>query len=154
MTLVIDGREPRRVKKAYTPTGLAKKPLILCIDDDPGLQSAIEMRLRRYEVEMHHAFYGMQGIWESVHDSPDLILLDVAMPNGDGRYVLRCLRTNQKTALVPIIVLTGMRDPKLIHEFLMAGADKYLRKPISGDALVEQIRRYIPLNERPEDESS
>jgi DNA-binding response OmpR family regulator len=151
MTLIIDSAETRLLKSGRSHDA-TKIPSILCVDDDPGLQSAIEMRLRRYNVEMQHAFYGMQGIWESLHGKPDLILLDIAMPNGDGRYVLRCLRAKQETALVPIIVLTGMRDPRLVSELLLSGADKCLRKPISGDELVEQIRRYVPLNERSEEE--
>ncbi len=151
MTLVVDGRLPRKVHYSADPNAPLRTPAILCIDDDPGIQSAIEMRLRRYNVEMHHAYYGMQGIWESIRGNPDLIILDVAMPNGDGRYVLRCLRANHETAQVPILVLTGMRDPQLVHDLMMAGADQYLRKPISGDELVHQISRYITLEKKQEE---
>jgi DNA-binding response OmpR family regulator len=96
-------------------------------------------------VSVRHTYYGMQGIWESIRDSPDLIILDIAMPNGDGRYVLQCLRSNKNTARVPIIVLTGMRDVKLMRELVLAGADQYLRKPISGDELVHQIGCFVTL---------
>jgi DNA-binding response OmpR family regulator len=101
-----------------------------------------------FDVVVHHAFYGMQGIWESVRKQPDLILLDMAMPNGDGRYVLRCLRANRDTATVPIIVLTGMRDPKLAHEAIALGADQYLRKPVSGEELIKRIGSYIALKSK------
>jgi DNA-binding response OmpR family regulator len=150
MTLVVDGRLPRKVHYPVAQNTPIHTPTILCIDDDPGIQSAIEMRLRRYNIEIQHAFYGMQGIWESIRGKPELILLDVAMPNGDGRYVLRCLRANRETAQVPILVLTGMRDPQLVRELIAGGADQYLRKPISGDELVHQIGRYVTLQNKQE----
>jgi DNA-binding response OmpR family regulator len=145
MTLVIDHRLPRRIHFAHSDETQVRTPVIMCVDDDPGIQSAIEMRLRCYDVSVRHTYYGMQGIWESIRDSPDLIILDVAMPNGDGRYVLQCLRSNKNTARVPIIVLTGMRDPNLMRELVLAGADQYLHKPISGDQLVHQIGRFVTL---------
>jgi DNA-binding response OmpR family regulator len=145
MTLVIDHRLPRRIHFAPSDETQVRTPVIMCVDDDPGIQSAIEMRMRCYDVSVRHTYYGMQGIWESIRDSPDLIILDVAMPNGDGRYVLQCLRSNKNTARVPIIVLTGMRDPNLMRELVLAGADQYLRKPISGDELVHQIGCFVTL---------
>jgi DNA-binding response OmpR family regulator len=131
--------------KRNCPHSSTYVPSILCIDDDPGIQSIIELRMRAFEVVVHHAFYGMQGIWDSVRKHPDMILLDMAMPNGDGRYVLRCLRANRDTASVPIIVLTGMRDPKLAQEAFALGVDEYLRKPVSGDELIRRIGSYITL---------
>jgi DNA-binding response OmpR family regulator len=151
MTLVVDHRLPRKVHFPVSQNCPPKLPIVLCIDDDPNIQSAIEMRLRRYEVAVQHAFYGMQGIWESVRGNPALIILDIAMPNGDGRYVLRCLRSHKNTARVPIIVLTGMRDPHLVRDIMLAGADQYLRKPISGDELIQQIGRFINLQKKIED---
>jgi DNA-binding response OmpR family regulator len=150
MTLVVDHRLPRKVHFHAAQNSPAQTPIILCIDDDPNIQSAIEMRMRRYDVEVQHAFYGMQGIWDSVRGNPALIILDIAMPNGDGRYVLRCLRSNKNTARVPIIVLSGMRDPHLVRDVMLAGADQYLRKPISGDELVHQIGRFVTLQDKPE----
>jgi DNA-binding response OmpR family regulator len=145
MTLVVDHRLPRRVHFATPNETQVRTPVIMCVDDDPGIQGAIEMRLRCYDVSVHHTFYGMQGIWESIRDCPDLIILDVAMPNGDGRYVLQCLRSNKNTARVPVIVLTGMRDANLMRDLILAGADQYLRKPINGDELVHQIGRFVTL---------
>lgn len=150
MTSAVDHRLPRKVHSSDAQDSPPKLPVVLCIDDDPNIQSAIELRLNRYEVEVQHAYYGMQGIWESVRGNPALIILDIAMPNGDGRYVLRCLRSNKNTAHVPIIVLTGMRDPQLMRDIMLAGADEYLRKPISSDELIHQIGRFIMLQKKPE----
>jgi DNA-binding response OmpR family regulator len=92
----------------------------------------------------------MQGIWEAVRKRPDLIIMDLAMPNGDGCYILRCLRDNVQTASIPIIVLTGMRDQALAARVMHAGADHFLRKPISFDELLHNMSRFIDLRPLPE----
>lgn len=124
-------------------------PRILCIDDDPDIQTTIELRMRQYDVEVEHAFYGMQGIVETVNKLPDLILMDLAMPNGDGHYLLNCIRKNNSTAGIPIIVLTGMRDPAIKADIMRMGADVFLNKPIRFDDLLHHISRFIDIKERP-----
>jgi len=123
-----------------TPT-----PRILCVDDDPDIQTALELRMRPYDVELDHAFYGMQGIVEAVKKHPDLILMDLAMPNGNGEYLLECVKKNRETAHIPIIVLTGMRNPALKRQLLSAGADVFLQKPIQFDELLHELGRFIDL---------
>jgi DNA-binding response OmpR family regulator len=76
--------------------------------------------------------------------------MDLAMPNGDGKYIIECLRRNRDTAGTPVIILTGMRDPALQGQLLAAGADMFLRKPIAFDDLVHNIGRYIVLKPRSE----
>ncbi len=121
------------------------RPVILCVDDDPEISRTIEVRLRSYDVEVRRAFHGMQGLWESMRKRPDLIIMDLAMPNGDGCHVLRCLRSNKQTASIPVIVLTGMRDPALSARVMNSGADQLLRKPVSFDVLLKCMNRYLDL---------
>lgn len=123
----------------------AHTPLVLCIDDDPDISWAIEMRLKNYDVVVRRAFHGMHGIWEAIRKRPDLILMDLAMPNGDGSYVVRCLRGSRETAGVPIVVLTGMRDPSLPNRMIRLGADAYITKPVAFDELKHQMSRFIDL---------
>lgn len=123
-----------------------REPMILCVDDDPDIAMAIEMRLRPYSVTVELAFYGMQGIWEALRKRPDLIIMDLAMPNGDGHYILECLRTNDETSMIPTIVLTGLRDPNLRRQVLRAGADVFLRKPIDFDKLFHNMSRFVTLH--------
>lgn len=125
-------------------------PMILCVDDDPDVSWTIEMRLKAYEVTVKRAFHGMHGIWEAVRARPDLIIMDLAMPNGDGRYILRCLRANAETSAVPIIVLTGMRDPALASQLIKEGADAFLHKPLSFDELMHNISRFLDLEALPD----
>ena len=132
-------------------------PTILCVDDDPDITWTIEMRMKPYDVTVKRAFHGMHGIWEAVRSRPDLIIMDLAMPNGDGSYILRCLRANADTATVPIIVLTGMRDPALAGRLIQEGADAFLRKPLAFDELLHNISRFVDLrkleDEADDDES-
>ncbi|QDU57328.1 response regulator [Aeoliella mucimassa] len=126
-------------------------PRILCVDDDPDLHTNLELRMQIYDVKIERAFYGMQGIVEAAHTLPDLILMDHAMPNGDGEYLLQCIKSNRATANIPIIVLTGMRDPVLRNRLIAGGADVFLNKPIAFDDLVHEMSRFIDLRLR-EDE--
>lgn len=127
-----------------------RAPKVLCIDDDPEVSWAIEARLRAYNVEVRRTFHGMQGIGQAVDSQPDLIILDLSMPGGDGAYVAENLRNNTHTAAIPIIVLTGSRDSDLQQKTLHLGVDSFLRKPIAFDELKEHIARFIDLRRRSE----
>lgn len=123
-------------------------PHILCVDDDPDFQTTIELRMRKYDVEIEHAFYGMQGIVEAHQSLPDLILMDLAMPHGNGEYLLDVVKRNDATANIPVIVLTGMRNPGLKNRLINSGAEAFLQKPVHFDELVHQISRFVDLRER------
>lgn len=126
----------------------SQRPMILCVDDDPDISLSIQMRLKPFNVTVTRAFHGMHGICEAVRRPPDLIIMDLAMPRGDGNYVLRCLRMNRETSTVPIIILTGMRDPAIVSRLISAGADGFLRKPLSFDDLLHNISRFVDLSPR------
>ncbi|MCS7467154.1 response regulator [Stieleria sp. ICT_E10.1] len=132
------------------PSKATRTPRILCIDDDPEICRTLEMRLSDYQAEVLVAYFGTQGFWEAITDHPDLILMDVSMPSGDGRFVLESLRNNQATEGIPVIVLTGMRDPELHSEMLALGADRFLNKPIHFDVLLREMQSFVELSKRPE----
>ena len=127
-------------------------PTILCIDDDPEVSGAIELRLSKYDVHLIRAFHGMHGYAEALAHKPDVIVMDLAMPRGDGATILECLRRNRQTASIPVIVLTGMRDRRLRHRLLNLGADRFLHKPIRLDELTHELGRFVELHES-EDEA-
>lgn len=129
---------------------LKQWPKIICIDDNPDIHTNLDLRMRSFEVALEHAYYGMQGIVDALKSEPDLILTDMAMPNGDGSYLVESIRTNPSTASVPIIVLSGMRNPKLKAAVLRSGADLFVQKPVRFADLLEQMRRFIPIHERQE----
>jgi len=124
------------------------RPTVLCIDDDPEVSGAIERRLSRYDVHLIRAFHGMHGYAEALAHKPDVIVTDLRMPSGDGATILECLRRNQQTAAIPVIVLTGMRDHRLKQRLLNLGANEFLCKPLLLDDLTRTLGRFIELRER------
>jgi DNA-binding response OmpR family regulator len=128
-------------------------PTILCIDDDPEVSGAIELRLSKFDVHLIRAFHGMHGYAEALVHRPDVIVMDLRMPRGDGATILECLRRNQQTAAIPVIVLTGMRDPRLKRRLLNLGADEFLCKPLRLDELTRSLSRFVDLHERHECEA-
>jgi response regulator RpfG family c-di-GMP phosphodiesterase len=126
----------------------AEWPTILCIDDDPQIPEAIGLRLNQYEVNLLSAGHGMHGFWLAMSNRPQLVITDVNMPQGTGDYVVDCLRHNSDTREIPIIVLTGQRDPQLEHRLRHSGADEYFIKPVHFDRLREAIFKFISLKDR------
>lgn len=130
------------------PVTKTRTPRILCIDDDPAIHTAFQLRMREYDIEVAQAFYGMQGVAEAVRTRPDVIVMDIAMPNGDGLYVLQCLRSNPDTASVPVVMLSGMRDPALKRDAFDNGADSFLTKPVAFTEVVEELSQHVRMVKR------
>ncbi len=121
------------------------KPKILCIDDDPDVIAAMTTRFNQYEVEIHTAFFGTQGIWAAVTEKPDVIITDLRMPNGDGDYVVECLKGRSDTCDIPVIVLTGQRDQQIKQWMRTLGVQSYLHKPVSMEQLLSELGKYVGL---------
>jgi CheY-like chemotaxis protein len=132
---------PAPRNKRHTPT-------IVCIDDDPDVSRAVRLLLSKYDVDVIPAFTGEQGIWQALCKNPDLVITDMRMPQGAGDMVLECLKSVPKTWAVPVIVLTGVREPHLRGRMKRLGAVGYLLKPASTAQLLEEIGKYIELVER------
>lgn len=128
-------------------TTAQKRPTILCVDDDPQLTAAIELRLSEYEVDVFCNFTGMQGIWRAISEKPDLIIVDLVMPQGNGEYLIECIRQNNDTASIPVIMLTGAREQRLARRMRKLGVDSFLRKPVHTDELIAEIEKYVDLHQ-------
>jgi response regulator RpfG family c-di-GMP phosphodiesterase len=120
-------------------------PVVLCIDDDPQVSEAIALRLRNYNVEVLRAFHGTHGLCLAVECQPDLIITDLNMPQGAGTYVIESLQNHSDTRRLPIIVLTGQRNPRLNESVYQLGAASVLKKPIHFNELAAAISKFIPL---------
>ena len=132
-----------RCLQGDVPEGIA--PTVLCVDDDPNISEAIGRRLLRLGIRVLRAYDGMQGCWLAVTEKPDVIVLDVAMPNGNGVEILECLKRNEQTATIPVVVLTGKAEPGLCRRMQKLGAVQYLSKPIPFDELLEAITRQVSM---------
>lgn len=152
MTATLNRRIERHLSSkgiGLSPTTMRRTPTVLFVDDDPDIQTAFEIRMRPFAIRVKHAFFGAQGIEEAIKTHPDLILMDLAMPNGNGEYLLETIKRNQATADIPVVVLTGMRDPTIKNRVLRQGAEGFLRKPASFDDLLHEIGRFIDVDRHP-----
>lgn len=118
---------------------------VLCIADDPDISRAIEMRLRPYAVTVLQAFHGMQGFWLAMTEHPDLIITDINMPQGQGDYIVECLKRNSETQSMPVVVLSGRREKAMKSLLHNLGVDRYLTKPCDSAELLETIESLIDL---------
>ncbi len=130
------------------PSAASRWPTLLCIDDDPQICEAIGLRLREYEVDVLCGYHGTHGFWLAMTDRPDLIITDMRLPQGEGDYVVECLRNNSDTRGIPIIVLTGQRGPEIDEKFRRLDVQAFFTKPVSFEQLLAVIEQHIPLRPR------
>jgi DNA-binding response OmpR family regulator len=121
---------------------------VLCIDDDPIVAQSINIRLQHYGIKVDWACNGMQGYLAAVAQQPNLILLDLKMPNGEGDYVLTKLKDNEHTKDIPVVMLTVESNPGVKRKMITAGADAFLTKPVRWPELFDVMGRCIALPEQ------
>jgi two-component system, OmpR family, KDP operon response regulator KdpE len=110
---------------------------VLVVDDEPQLVRALRINLRVREYDVHTAGSGTQALEQASRHPPDLVILDLGLPDLDGVEVIHGLR-GWTTA--PIIVLSGRADSTDKVEALDAGADDYVTKPFSMEELLARMR--------------
>lgn len=116
------------------------KRKILVVDDDADLVRALRLRLRANDYDITTAGDGYSAIASANKDRPDLIVLDLGLPVGDGFVVLDRLQKSDALSAVPVIVLSA-RDPQANEErALKAGAAAYFQKPADNEELLNVIR--------------
>lgn len=119
---------------------------VLVIDDDPNVRDILSDLLKRERCVVHTAESGLSGIAAARAELPDLILLDVMMPDLDGFSVCRMLRDDPLTAEVPIIMITALDDRLSRLEGVKAGADEFLSKPVELSELRLRVRTMQRIN--------
>jgi DNA-binding response OmpR family regulator len=111
----------------------------LLVDDDEDLLVALAAPLRRKGLEVAVATDAVTAVATAIKESPDVIVMDLGLPGGDGTMVMRRLHALPKLSGVPVLVISG-RDPASHRDAaLAAGAAAYLTKPVAPDALVAAV---------------
>jgi two-component system KDP operon response regulator KdpE len=110
---------------------------VLVIDDEPQILRALSINLRARHYEVTTAATGTEALSAAARDRPDLVILDLGLPDLDGVDVVRGLRG---WSSAPIIILSGRSDSADKVDALDAGADDYLTKPFAVDELLARIR--------------
>ncbi|OGS48678.1 MAG: hypothetical protein A3J79_01245 [Elusimicrobia bacterium RIFOXYB2_FULL_62_6] len=123
---------------------------ILAIDDDPMMQQVLKATLQPEGYEFLVSPDGKAGLLKAAADKPDLIILDVNLPDMTGMDVCRALKAGQATKHIPVIMLTGeAREVVNRVEGLDTGAEDYLFKPVSPRLLVSRIKSLLKLTSKP-----
>jgi DNA-binding response OmpR family regulator len=112
---------------------------VLIIEDEKALALNLELGLDR-QYEIHLANSGKEGIAIAKEKKPDLILLDVMLPDLQGPDILVELKKEKKTANIPVIVLTNLDDPQTVSRILAAGGKEYL---VKTDWSIDQIANKV-----------
>ncbi len=113
------------------------KPFILVVEDDRAVQKLITTTLQTQGYQYHVAGTGESSILEAVSRQPDIIILDLGLPDMDGVDIIKKVR---EWSNIPIIVVSARSEDRDKIEALDAGADDYLTKPFSVDELLARLR--------------
>lgn len=113
------------------------KSLILVVEDDRAVRNLITTTLETHDYKFMSAVNGQQAILEIISHHPDIILLDLGLPDMDGIEIINKVRS---WSMIPIIVISARSEDISKIEALDAGADDYLTKPFSVDELLARLR--------------
>ncbi len=116
---------------------------ILIVDDEPHMRRITELSLRKGGYDILSARNGREAVEVALRVRPDLIVMDVSMPEMDGFAALRELKAAPATASIPVIMLTARGQHVARAEAETAGAALFLTKPFSPSALAAEARRLI-----------
>lgn len=118
--------------------------LILIVDDEPNVRAMLHTALRLKDYfRIIEADNANDALNLASQQQPDLVLLDVALPDHDGFWVCRQLKGNPATAEIQVIMLTAMGLPSDREHALSAGADGYIVKPFSPRALIAELDQRL-----------
>lgn len=117
--------------------------MILVVDDEPANVDLVQSYLKANSYKVIKAYSGEEALKKAFADPPDLILLDVMMPGISGFEICRRLKSDNRTQLIPVILLTALQDFQSKIQGLEAGADEFLSKPFNLTELLTRVRNLL-----------
>ncbi len=124
------------------------KGRILVVDDEPDIVRSLSLRLRAEGFEVVTATDGLSATKIAIAEQPELILLDIGMPAGNGHVVVERLRNIAATSHIPVIYLTARTSEADYHQARAGGVTKYITKPFDAEVLLaaieDQMERIRP----------
>lgn len=116
---------------------------VLVVDDEVNIVELLSINLKRFGYEVITAFTGMEAITRTSMEKPDIILLDIMLPDSDGVKICNMIRSNASTSGIPIIMVSAKSEEEDKVEGLLAGADDYITKPFSVKEIDARIQSVI-----------
>ncbi|MCZ7602905.1 MAG: response regulator [Melioribacteraceae bacterium] len=129
------------------------KTRILIIEDNLQNMYMLSYLLESENYQVLQAFSGKDGIAIAINESPDVILLDIQLPQMDGYQVAAELRKQDSLKNIPIIAVTSYAMPGDREKALESGATGYIEKPINPDTFISQMISFLPKELHQKDES-
>jgi len=121
----------------------ASKRTIMVIDDDSDIVEVVRLRLKSKGFNVRCAYSGQQVFADLGEQKPDLIILDIMMPNMDGLEVLTRLKGDLSTASIPVILLTAKTQYEDFLKGYKTGANYYITKPYTESQLLFGINKFL-----------
>jgi DNA-binding response OmpR family regulator len=118
-------------------------PSVLIVDDEPMTRNLLRLMLERVGFDILEAEDGLQALEAVARARPNLLILDVMMPNMDGITVCETLRAQAETTVLPIILLSARTSSEAVRTGLNAGANKYMAKPVVREELIRTMRELL-----------
>jgi DNA-binding response OmpR family regulator len=120
------------------------KRTILIIDDEISFAEMVKLNLEDTEdFEVRTEYKGADGVKTAMEFDPDLILLDIMLPDKDGFDVLKDLKENEKTKAIPVIMLTALKSDPVKFKAATLYAEEFMVKPVTVRMLVEKIEEVL-----------
>ena len=127
------------------PGGRTKAgPLVLIVDDDPGVRGFVRASLELEGYTVREAGNAEEGLAALEEEPPDLILLDVMMPQVDGWEMLRRVQERHGVGAIPVVMFSGKIDERAAADAHARGAQDFLGKPFDPSQLIERAKQLLP----------
>ncbi|MCP4292627.1 MAG: response regulator [bacterium] len=119
------------------------KGRILVVDDEPEIVRSLSIRLESVGYEVSAAYDGLSATRKAMEEKPELIILDIGMPAGNGHVVVERLRNIDETSRIPVIYLTACTNDEDYRKAREGGVCKYITKPFDSDILLAAVDGQI-----------
>ena len=127
--------------------GVRALPLVMVVDDSLTIRKAAQRDLTALGIDSVLAKNGVDAQQQVAQNKPDMVLLDIEMPEMDGFEFLTWLRTQSQAKDLPVVMISSRSTAKYMDKAQSLGADAFLSKPYLLDDLIDLFNEYLPLEE-------
>src|ERR1051325_6277115 len=123
----------------------ARGPLVLLVDDDPQVREVVRINLEMEGYAVREAGNAEDGLAALEDEAPDVILLDVMMPQVDGWEMLRRVQERHGVGAIPVVMFSGKVDDETLADAVSRGAQAFIGKPFNPQQLIESTKQLLPV---------